>query len=84
MVHHPPHEVDVRHEHARVSLPEEVVDALQALLEGLALRHSHELGQLAHRRTGFRFLGGGSDGLDEKLQRRFLQDYGEVRGLRLG
>ena len=84
MVHHPPHEVDVGHEDAGISLAEEMADAQEALLEGLALGKAHALGQLAHRRAGFRLLGGSPYGLNEKLQRRFLQDYGEVRGLRLG
>lgn len=84
MIHHLPHEVHVRHEHACISLTEEMVDSEEALLEGLPLGVAHGFGQLAHRRAGFRFLGGGLDGFDEKLQRRFLQDYGEVRGLRLG
>lgn len=84
MVHHFPHEVDVGHEHVRVSLSEEMVDSEEALLERLALGVTHKFGQLAHGGGCFRFLGGSLNGLDEKLQRRFLQDYGEVRGLRLG
>jgi hypothetical protein len=84
VVHHLPHEVDVGHEDRGVPLLEEVVDAQEALLEGFSLCAAHHVAQLRHRLAGLRLLAGLLDGLDEKLQRRFLQDDGEVRGLRLG
>jgi len=83
VVHHLTHQVHVGHEHRRVALLEQVVHSQQALLEALALRAPHHLRQLPHRLARLRFLAGLFDRFDEKLQRRFLQDDGEVRGLRL-
>ena len=83
MVHHPTHQVDVRHEDRRVPLLEKLTQALQALLELLALSGTHLLGQLVHGLRCLALVGSHFHGLYEKLQRRFLQDDGRVRSLRL-
>lgn len=83
VVHHPSHEVDMSHEYGCVSLLEEMVDAEQALFELSPLGLSHGVGQLQHGLFCLSLLGSIFDVVDEKLQRRFLEDDGEVRGLRL-
>lgn len=83
MVHHPSHEIDMHHENGCVSLLEEMVDPKQALLELRSLGLSHSISQLLHGLFCLRLLGSIFDGVDEKLYRRFLEDDGEVRGLRL-
>lgn len=83
VVHHPPHEVDMGHENGCVSLLEEMVHAKQALLKLSPLGLSHGVGQLLHGLFCLGLLGSISDVVDEKLQRRFLEDDREVRGLRL-
>ncbi len=83
MIHHFTHQIHVGHEHSSVTLLEEPTHALKAFLELLPLCHSHLLCQLMHRLGSFRFVSSNFDGLEEKLQRRFLQDDGGVRGLRL-
>lgn len=72
------------HEDGGVALLEEQAEALQAQLELLVLGHAHVVGQLVHALAGLGFILRGFDGGDEKLQGRFLQYDGGVRGLRLG
>ena len=83
VVHHLSHEVDMSHEYGCVSLLEEMVDAEQTLFKLCSLGLSHGVGQLQHGLFCFSLLSSIFDVVDEKLQRRFLDDDGEVRGLRL-
>ena len=84
MVHHFSHEVDVGHEDRGVALSEEEGQALEAAFELFLLGLAHVLCQLLHELAGFGLVLGAGDCRDEKLQRRFLEDDGGVRSLRLG
>jgi len=83
VVHHASHQVDIDHENRCVTLFEEVIDTLEALLELLTLCLTHHVGQLSHSLGGLDLVGREFDVLDEKLQRRFLQNNWGVRSLRL-
>lgn len=83
VVHHFSHEVHVHHEGGCVTFSQEMIDAEETFFEMFVFGQSHGLGQLAHGIGGFRFVGSCFDGFDEKLQRRFLEDDGGVRSLRL-
>ena len=83
MVHHLAHEVHMSHEDTSKTFLEQVVETLQAHLECTPLADAHFLGQRSHHFCSLRLLARLSDRIDEKLYRRFLEDYGGVRGLRL-
>ena len=83
MVHHFSHEIHICHENRSVAFFEKVVKSHKALLECLTLRETHILRKLVHYFSSFCLVSGDFDGLDEKLQGRFLQYDGGVRSLRL-
>jgi len=83
VVHHASHQIHIDHENRCIPLFEEVVHALKALLELLTLCLTHHFGKLSHSLGGLDLVGCEFDVLDEKLQRRFLQNDGGVRSLRL-
>lgn len=83
MIHHLSHEIHIGHEHRSVSLFEKVVESHETLLELVILGQTHMLSKLVHNFGSFGLLSSMFDGLEEKLQGRFLQYYGGVRGLRL-
>lgn len=83
MVHHFTHKVSVSHEYVRISLFEKMIDSHEALLEGITLGLSHDICELGHSFAGSILVRSELKVMDEKLQRRFLDYDGGVRGLAL-
>lgn len=71
------------HEDTSKAFLEQVGQTFQTHLECTSLADAHLLGQRSHHFCSLRLLARLSDRIDEKLYRRFLEDDGGVRGLRL-
>lgn len=83
MIHHFSHEINIGHENRCITFFEKIINSKETLLKLLFFCVSHDFSKLVHCFGCICLVSSIFNRLNEKLQRRFLEDDGGVRGLRL-